>query len=573
MSFLKRGMLISLSTAMVAVLLLLLRASPAAAAGTCAQDVFQQTNSTTKGLGCTANDVNIASASNPRDLSGNPQPTCFPGTKLDFLVDFNVVTTSTSARSNVGLYLGKVPVGQPGSSALTGSCSDNIISPRHLPGASTTCDPTVTPNCLGDTTYHELDGSPTTDNCGDTTASSTDIVTVELSGVTCPALGATAIVLPDCTTWQVPGKTIACFSDPGSGYPFSPNAIPGTTSKCSCGQVSIPIIPISPHISATKTPNPTSKVEPGGTFGYTVVVTDDSPAGDPGVTINQICDDKYGNIATATTNPAQNPCAPGALCPAGSPAGSTCATSISCSPSIPASLARNTSVTCTFNGSVTGFEPLSSKDTITANGIGSGQVLQATANATVTIGEAAAAASVSKTLDGAQECAIARYKVEVDNLSPGSTDETETLTSLLDSSFGDITVLGSASANPTVVGTTCGVANGLGTLAGTANGAGMLPATIAVGVGGVPGKYTCEFDGKFCAALGNVVGVCTTALENKDTVTANLTLDRDGVCSGGTNAGNLCNVNADCPGTGATCILTLSPTASLTVDSCFSHTP
>ena|SRR5207244_1020204 len=87
----------------IVALLFLMRASPAAAAGTCAQDVFQQTDSTTKTLGCTANDVRIASATNPRDLNGNSEPTCFPGTKLNFLVDFNVVTTSTSARSNVGL--------------------------------------------------------------------------------------------------------------------------------------------------------------------------------------------------------------------------------------------------------------------------------------------------------------------------------------------------------------------------------------------------------------------------------------------------------------------------------------
>src|SRR5882724_12160967 len=106
----KRFLSIISVTMLVAVLALLARAAPAAAAGSCAQDLFQAAGNKQK-LGCTANDVNIASASNPRDLSGNPQTTCVSGQKLSFLVDFNVVTTSTSSRSNVGLYLGTIPVG------------------------------------------------------------------------------------------------------------------------------------------------------------------------------------------------------------------------------------------------------------------------------------------------------------------------------------------------------------------------------------------------------------------------------------------------------------------------------
>jgi hypothetical protein len=212
---------------------------------------------------------------------------------------------------------------------------------------------------------------------------------------------------------------------------------------------------------------------------------------------------------------------------------------------------------------VNGTEPLSVKDTVTAHGVSSGAALTATASATVTIGEAAAKAQVAKSLDGGQECAIARYKVKVDNLSPASTDETETLSALSDSAFGDITKLGTG-PTPKVVGTTCGVVDGLGTLAGTGNGAGVL-GTIAVG-----GSYTCKFDGEFCAALGTA-GACTTGLENIDTVTATLTKE-DGVCTGGTNDGTLCTSNGNCTG-GGTCPLTLTPTGSLTVDSCFTHTP
>ena len=551
MNFLKRGMLISLSTAMVAVLLLLLRASPASA-GNCAQDNFTAAgNSQT--LGCTSGDVSIASASNPRDLNGNTVTTCVAGASLNFLVDFTVVSTSDRTRSNVGLYLGTIPVGEPGSSALTGTCDDSIISQLHNRISPFSTCTAGSAGCLGDPTYTELDGTAS-DNCGDVATKSTHVVTVELDNVICPSVGSTAVVLPDCTTWQVPGKTITCFSDPTQGWPFQPlAAIPGTTSKCNCGQVSIPITPINPTISATKTVTPASIVEPGGVFHYTAVVTN-TTAGAVNVTINQLCDDKFGNIATAVTTPPQPACPAGTL---GSAANIVCP--------LPATLAQNATVTCTFDGTVNGTEPLSVTDTVTAHGVSpGGAVLSAQASATVHIGEAAAQAQVSKRLDSGQECAIARYRVEVDNISPASTDETETLSALNDSAFGNLTVLGTG-ATPKIVGTTCGVVNGLGTLAGTGNGAGALGTIIGVG-----GNYTCEFDGEFCAALGTA-GACTTGLQNADTVTATLTKE-DGVCTGGTNDGTLCTSNANCTG-GGTCPLTLTPTASLTVDSCFTHTP
>lgn len=555
--------------------LFLLRALPASAAGSCAQDLFTAAgNSQT--LGCTANDISLTGASNPRDpATGGPLSQCVPGQPFNVIVDFTVQSTSNKTRSNVGLYLGTIPVGQAGSSALTGTCDDNILSQLHLKGGSTSCAADST-GCLGDANYDEEDGTAA-DNCGDAAAASLHTVTVELDGVTCPNVGATAVILPDCTTWQVPGKTITCFSDPNQGWPFVPTAaIPGTTSKCNCGQVSIPITPINPTISATKTPNPATVTEPSGKSTYTVVVKNTTAAA-VDVTINQLCDDKFGNIATATTSPAQNPCAAGSLCSApNNVAGSTCATNITCP--LPATLAQNGTVTCTFDGTITGTEPGSVKDTVTANGVGSGIAVSAQASATVTIGEAAAKAQVLKSLDTGEACAVARYKLEVDNISTAGTDESETLTGLMDSKFGaDLTTLGASTANPKVVGTTCGVASGsfgLGTMASGQPGAlqatatgGTLPASIAVG-----GSYTCEFDGEFCAALSSFNG-CSTALEDTNLVTAKLSLDGDGVCAGGTNDGNLCTSDAGCPGTGATCVLTLTPTATLTVDSCFSHTP
>jgi hypothetical protein len=197
--------------------------------------------------------------------------------------------------------------------------------------------------------------------------------------------------------------------------------------------------------------------------------------------------------------------------------------------------------TCTFQGSFTPGTEGSLTDTVTVNGNGaSGAAVSAQASATVTVTEGPAAAAVIKSLDSGRECATVRYKVEVDNSSATMTDESETLSALTDSAYGDITKVGG-----NVLGTTCGVSSslaGLGTLSGSV-GAGTLPAAIGVG-----GKYVCEFDGQFCAALGTH-GTCASGLEQVDTITPTLT---------GDETGQAVSVNASL--------------ATLTVDACFTHT-
>jgi hypothetical protein len=90
-------------------------------------------------------------------------------------------------------------------------------------------------------------------------------------------------------------------------------------------------------------------------------------------------------------------------------------------------------------------------------------------------------------------------------------DEIETLSALSDSTYGDITTLGTGTA-PIVLGTTCGVAvgsAGLGTLNGS-TGAGTL-STIPV-----DGHYICQFDGQFCSGLSN------GCISETDSITATL---------------------------------------------------
>ena len=118
--YLKRFTVLFPLTFTIAVLALLLRASPASAAPNCLQDVYG-----TKKLNCTANDVTVSFADNVRNLDGSALTGCNPGT-FSFIADFHVITTAT-ARENVGIYF--ATAGQ--STALKGTCSDNIVGDLH----------------------------------------------------------------------------------------------------------------------------------------------------------------------------------------------------------------------------------------------------------------------------------------------------------------------------------------------------------------------------------------------------------------------------------------------------------
>src|SRR6266567_3164926 len=135
----------------------------------CLQDEYKAAgNSQT--LGCTAGDVKVAKVINVRDLGGNALTTCTAGSSFNFIADFLVQTTSTSARSNIGLYFGTGDVNTQ-TTALTGTCSDNIIPPTHTcTNTSGTVNSTLT---CGSTNYDELDTNEPKPNatnagCGDT---------------------------------------------------------------------------------------------------------------------------------------------------------------------------------------------------------------------------------------------------------------------------------------------------------------------------------------------------------------------------------------------------------------------
>jgi hypothetical protein len=480
-------------TLLMALLAMVMRATPALA-DQCLKDAYG------KNVQCTANDVSIAYADNPRNLNGTKLTQCTAGQKLSFVADFHVTTTAT-ARENIGLYFQTAG----GSNALTGTCSDNIIAPPH---SSSNAADVIS---LGTSQYEELDTSLAGDNCGDiSTTDNNQVVTVEVDNVTCQAGVNGLLALPNCTSWQQPGGALTCQS-PTPYYPWVSAAVPGSPSKCNCENgFTVPIF-VSPNLTVTKTctvpgqsqQTACSMPDPGGTVTYTVTLSN----GGGSATINQICDSAYGNIATATTNPAQPACA--TLGTIGTTASTTC--------SMPQTLAKGGSYSCTFTANQ--GENTNVMDIATANGVGSDGTTPTSgtsSSVTVTVGEAATTGTITNSLSSTtNNCVTVRYGVDVKNTS--SADETLTLSALNDNKYGDITKFPGGG----VLGTTCGVASGLGTLSGITGGGTF--GTLAPG-----GDYTCQFDAQFCSSPGTVVlpgGSSCTGISNTDSVTATLTGD------------------------------------------------
>jgi hypothetical protein len=480
-------------------------------------------------LNCTANDVSIAKVTNIRDpLTGQTLTSCIAGAKFNFLADFEVKTTSAQARENIGLYIATNSLTQ----ALTGSCVDNIIQPPHpCPGNSAiTC---------GSDNYHETDSAP--DSCGDTSSgdfsstfgTGTEKITAEIDNFLCEApAGTTQAVLPNCTSWQIPGGTIQCVS-PATAYPYptngpggTPTAIPGSPSKCNCSVIQLPITVQKPSINVAKacqtsdqpgTPDFTDPANPspvscttspeGGQVTYWVdMLNDKSNFGS--VVIDQICDSAYGTVFQASGFTGQS-------CAAGSVAGVT----ISSTTCMAYSIAFGGSQTCTFT--VNQAENTTVQDTVTISGHGSvaGNFGPTGTNSVQVVSkEALTTGTIAKTFSSnTNGCVTVRYNATVTDTSASGTDETLTLSTLNDSAFGDVTKWtgSNTNANPKVLGTTCGVAAGVGTLSGTA-GAGALPATIAVN----GGAYSCQFDAQVCSGLDS--NGCFT---HTNTVSATLTGD------------------------------------------------
>jgi hypothetical protein len=532
----------------------------------CTQDAYNSYNGLTahpKTLSCTANDVQLSAVTGVSIINSDGTITsggkCVSGTPFSFIADFTIKTTSSSARSNIGIYFGTGAGNITNDQALTGTCSDSILTPTY---GKTTTGANPTNYTLGDPNYEELDtnGETSPNGCGDT--SSTDnnpplpvgeqTAELEVDNVSCPLTASpcpndpstTCMALPECTTWYQPTANIPLCSS--TDHNWVPAAVAGTTSKCNCTTLYIPIQLIQPSATVAKSCNTTLTTGTGKTdcdagpegspVTYHVTISNTTPANEGGLVVDQICDNRYGSIyddGVVTT-----------ACPTGT-IGHSYVTGTTCGSGTVGDIANGSSGSCDFT--VGHGENLSVTDTVSIMGhsdIATTTTFSGSSN-TVTAHSSDAPSSASTTKGLAtgpiNACVTLRYNVTVANT--GAEDETLTLnqvgtygqagyaTALNDSYFGDITQDHGTGGAGSVTGTTCGVAGsaGQGTLSGSP-GAGAFPKTLAAGTGTPPtsdgGSYTCQFDGVICGAPSSTaVADCAEGLTNLDTVTANLTAD------------------------------------------------
>jgi hypothetical protein len=407
-----------------------------------------------KSLVCTANDVRVAYADNIRDVSGNSLTQCVRGSTFSFIADFHVQTTATS-RYDIGLYF--ATDGDPnGNGARSGVCSPNIIKAPYT-------DPNGTVT-LGSPDVANLDG----DVCGDINTAKGwgqpggRVVTVRVDNVLCQDSDNDGkLNLPNCTSWSQ-NTGVVCTT--------AQDAAPGSPSKCNCDiGFNVPIFVETGSIEVTKDAAPASRPEPGGDFVFTVGVH--NTAGFTSLTLDRICDDKYGLVAKVASAPA---------CPAG-----TLGTITSTTCSLPQSLAPGGNYSCSFTGSVISEVATTVTNVVTVFGHDQNNVaLQGSDSAQVAITDVPPTANVVKSLVSLA-CADVQYRVRVNN---NDAAEALNLSALSDSGFGSITAV-----QGSVLSTNCSV-----------------PQTIAVG-----GSYECDFIAHFCGG------------SHTDTVTATLS-DNDG---------------------------------------------
>ena len=248
--------------------------------------------------------------------------------------------------------------------------------------------------------------------------------------------------------------------------------VPGATTTCTFVNEDL-----LPTISATKAGSPSSRVEPGGTFTFTVRVTNTST--EP-VTLTSLVDSPYGDLLddAANTQISNSDCADNTVIPAGD------------------------TYECSFDTMITAKGGTSHQDTVTATAVDSdANSATATASATVNITDSIPTIAVTKKATPttlAEPGGTVTFEVGVKN---NSTVESLTLTSLVDNPYGDLL---DDAGNPQISNSTC-----------------VDNTTIAIGA-----TYTCSFDASVTGNPGSYM----------DTVTATATDDEGNTPSGTASA-------------------------------------
>ena len=416
----KTARLIPLRPALLALVLIViaLLATPRpgiAQGGTCIDDVTGRTNN------CTANDVRISELRNDEDI------TCEAGTLVELSLRARLVDEAEE-RYDIGTF-----VALDGGNARTGTCQQDYLPPPLSAGG--TCSGSgVACKWDGDCPageactdgYDPLSGTgpffnaeqeeDPDDLCGDVeqgVETLYDLVTVT---VPCEDTNGDGYLdVGTCVSWDN-SKNTTCVGVEG--------AVPGTTSRCRCDMTTVGNVIVQGAILVTKVAQPDSLPEPGGNVEFTFTVTNPSQAS---ITVDTLNDSVYGDLTLY--------------------AGGTC--------TVPQPLAPTASYTCTITAPLTGG-PGAQTETVTASGTDQhGDPVSDTAIAQVIITDILPTIVLTKTVEPIslpEPGGVVTYSVDIANTS-APTDPI-TLTSLLDSLYGDLT----DPANPKISDSTCQLA-------------------------------------------------------------------------------------------------------------------
>jgi hypothetical protein len=362
------------------------------------------------GLNCSANDVQLAAATNIVILDDG---CAFLGDEVTFAADFEVVLTA-QARHDIGIWFAQD--GDPnGDGAITGTCT--AATPAYGPDP-----PWLDLDGTSDPFPGEHKPSGVQDTCGDIDADHNPLFPQVVLTVECiDPDGDGKLNLPNCTSWRQGGANDLCTSPD--------EAFPGAPSKCRCDiGFNVDIDVPQAELQVVKTATPTSVNEPGATVTFDIAVTNTGIDPNNDVTLNTLSDDIYGDITQVQ----------------GDIQSTTC--------SVTQTITPGGTYTCSFNATVSGNGGDSQTDTVTASGVDdNGNSISGSDDATVDILDVLPAISVVKTadptsvLEGAGQSVT--FTVVVDN---DSVADPLTLTSLTDDIHGDLDGQGTCATGGTI---------------------------------------------------------------------------------------------------------------------------
>jgi hypothetical protein len=330
--------------------------------------------------------------------------TKIPGSTCGALIGVTLAPGATSASCSFpGTFTGKAPQSQTDTVTVTGVNNGTTVTataqatvtltPLNAPviAVTKTAAPATEPAPGGDFTFTVTVSNPSTttpvtitqlvDNVYGDLTKARNSTCAALIGVT---LQPGASAAPCSFTGAFTGAAGASQTDTVTVTGMNNGVTVTATAHATVG---LTPPPAGPQIAVTKAASPSSRVAPGGTFTFTATVS--NPSATVPVTITQLIDNVYGNLATR----------PGSSC--GALIGVTLAPGA-------------TSAPCSFTGPFNGSGGASQTDVITVTGQNNGTTVTATAQATVTLTPASKPAAVAPVaLHGPAACVSTPFKVYV----------------------------------------------------------------------------------------------------------------------------------------------------------------